>query len=105
MDAVRFGAAFSPVADELEAMARAVRHTVAIRKSTAGTDALNTHNLAKSLERRPEGADLAAQVAEMRKALGRGGKRRAAPPVPAEAAKAEAAGQFKAAKDLRDSQP
>lgn len=101
-DAVGFGAAFSPVADELEAMARAVRHTVALRKSAAGTDALNTYNLAKSLTRRPEGADLAAQVAEMRKALGRGGKRRPASPAPVTPA-AAATPDFRAGKDLRGS--
>jgi hypothetical protein len=90
-DLVQYAAAYEPVADELEALAHFVRHSVIAAKNKAGTEALTTYALAQRLAKRPEGAHLAPYVADMRRALGRARKVKAeakkaaqqqTPPVP-----------------------
>jgi hypothetical protein len=82
--------AYTALADEAEALAHFIRHSVAAAKHRAGTDALTTYAVAQQLAKRPEGADLAPYVEDMRRALGRSGKKKAAavvPPVQPEPAK------------------
>lgn len=72
-DLMAFAEAYGPVADELEALALFVRHTVAAARNKAGSDALLTYAVAQRLAKRPETADLAPHVDDMRTALGRRG--------------------------------
>ena len=77
-DRMSYAEAYGPVADELEAMALFVRHSVRVAKNEAGSNALTTYALAKRLAKRPETAALAPHVEDMRLALGpRGRKARA----------------------------
>jgi hypothetical protein len=69
-----FAEAYAPLADELEALAHFIRHSVALAKNKAGSDALTTYALAKRLAKRPETAELAPHVDDMRNALGARGK-------------------------------
>jgi len=74
-DLMAYGEAYSPVADELEAFAQFIRYSIAAAKAKAADEALNTYALARRLVRRPEHADLAPHVADMRRALGIRGRR------------------------------
>src|SRR5579884_3409284 len=74
--AVEFTQAFEPLADEMEASARAVRHTIALVRASAANDALQAYDIAKGLARKPEGAGLASHIGDMRRTLGRTGRRR-----------------------------
>lgn len=69
-DLISYADAYAPVADELEALAHFVRHSIAAAKNKAGAEALTTYALAQRLAKRPETADLAPHVADMRRALG-----------------------------------
>ncbi|HEV7428736.1 MAG TPA: hypothetical protein VGQ46_20460 [Thermoanaerobaculia bacterium] len=71
-----YAEAYGPVADELEAMALFVRHSVRMAQNEAGSNALTTYALAKRLAKRPESAALAPHVEDMRIALGARGKGR-----------------------------
>jgi hypothetical protein len=70
-DLMKYGEAFTPLADELEALAYYIRHSVAVARSKAGRQALTTYALAQRLAKQPETAHLAPYVADMRRALGR----------------------------------
>jgi len=88
-DLMNFAEAYGPLADELEALAQFIRHSIIAAKSRAGGQALTTYALAKALAKRPETADLAPHVADMRRALGRTRKAKSQPaptpaPVPSE---------------------
>ena len=74
-EALAFSMAFEPVADEAEALARGIRHTIAIKRAKAGDAALRTYDVAKSLSRRTEGSSLTSHVTAMKHGLGRGGRR------------------------------
>src|SRR5580765_4132550 len=74
-DLLTFATAYAPFADELEALASFVRHTVTAAKNEAGSTALTTYALAQRLAKRPETADLAPHVDDMRRALGRLGRK------------------------------
>src|SRR3954449_3030913 len=69
-DRMDFAVAYDPVADELEAMALFIRHSVRVARNEAGSNALTTYALAKRLAKRPETAALAPHVEDMRIALG-----------------------------------
>ena len=80
-DLITFADTFAPLADELEALALFVRHSVASARNTAGADALMTYAFAQRLAKRPEtAAQLAPHVQDMRQALGR--RRKAKQPAP-----------------------
>jgi len=64
-----YAEAYGPLADELEAMALFVRHSVRAAKNQAGSNALMTYAMAKRLAKRPETAGLAPHVEDMRRAL------------------------------------
>jgi len=70
-DLVSYADAYSPVADELEALAQFVRHSVTTARNTAGSEALTTYSLAQRLAKKPRHAGLVPYVADMRRALGR----------------------------------
>jgi hypothetical protein len=70
-DLMSYADAYSPVADELEALAQFVRHSVIAARNQAGHEALTTYALAQRLAKRPEHVVLAPYVADMRRALGR----------------------------------
>jgi len=80
-DLMSYAEAYGPCADELEAFAHFVRHSVNAAKNKAGSDALTTYALAQRLAKRPENADLAPHVEDMRRALG-AFRRSAKPAVP-----------------------
>ena len=75
-DAIRFAAAYGAVADELEAFARGVRHTINIKRSAAVQGSLAAYDLAKGLARSSDGAALVPHIAEIRKTIKRGAPRR-----------------------------
>jgi len=85
-DLLSYADAYEPFADELEALAHFVRHSVITARHKAGSEALTTYALAQRLAKLPETADLAPHVADMSRALGkrgRNGKAKTAPaPVP-----------------------
>jgi len=70
-DLMGYADAYSPVADELEALAQFVRHSVTAARNKAGSEALTTYSLTQRLAKRPEYAHLVPYVADMRRALGR----------------------------------
>jgi hypothetical protein len=70
-DLMSYAEAFEPLADELEALAQFVRHSVIAARHKAGRDALTTYAIAQVLAARPETADLAPHVADMKRALGK----------------------------------
>jgi hypothetical protein len=78
-DLMKYAAAFDPLADELEALAHFVRHSVIVARNKAGKDALTTYAVAKVLAGRPETADLLPHVEDMRRALGRTRKGKSKP--------------------------
>jgi hypothetical protein len=78
-----YAEAYGPLADELEALAQFVRHSVITARHKAGSDALTTYALAQVLAARPETADLAPHVADMRRALGKRARGRGAKSKPA----------------------
>ena len=84
-DLMNYAEAYDAVADELEAMAGFVRHSVVVAKNTAGSYALTTYALARRLAKRPETADLAPHVENMRSALAIGKRSRKAKAQPAPA--------------------
>ena len=73
-----YAEAYGPLADEAEALAHFIRHSVTAAKHRAGVDALTTYAVAQQLAKRPEGAELVPYVDDMRRALGRSGKKKAA---------------------------
>ena len=83
-DLMTYAAAYNPVADELEALAQFIRHSTLTARNKAGSEALMTYAVAQRLAKRPENADLAPHVADMRRALGLKRKAKSKPaPTPA----------------------
>ena len=70
-DLAAYADAYDPLADELEAMALFVRHSVTAARNKAGNEALTTYALAQRLAKQPKYAGLRPHVADMRSALGR----------------------------------
>lgn len=81
-DTIRFSAAYGAIADEAEAFARAVRHTINVRRAATAQACLVVYDLAKGLARKPEGADLVPYIQDIRKTIKRGGRRRTVRPAP-----------------------
>src|ERR1019366_6937300 len=78
-DLASYAEAYPAVADELEAQAHFLRHSIAAAKSKVGSSALTTYAVARVLAKRPETADLLPHVEDMKKALGRGRKSKSKP--------------------------
>ncbi|HEX7153251.1 MAG TPA: hypothetical protein VF618_17330 [Thermoanaerobaculia bacterium] len=70
-DLMSYADAYAPLADELEAMAQFVRHSVIAARNVVGSEALTIYALAQRLAKRPTMAHLAPHVADMRRALGK----------------------------------
>jgi hypothetical protein len=81
-DLMSFAEAYAPVADELEALAAFVRHSVTVARNKAGSDALTTYALARRLAKRPEHAELVPHVDDMRRTLGAKGRKPKVQPEP-----------------------
>src|SRR5438874_3064315 len=81
-DSIRFGAAYSAIADELDALASAVRFTINIKRSASAEEALAAYDLAKGLARKKEGASLVPHIADIRKSLKPGVRRKTAAAAP-----------------------
>ena len=88
-DLMSYGEAYSPFADELEAFAQFVRHSIAAARNAAGSEALTTYALAQRLAKQPKTAGLTPFVRDMRRALGR--TRKPSPEVVAKKAEKAAA--------------
>ena len=73
-DMVAYADAYAPLADELEALAKFVRHSTALARNAAGVEALTTYALAQRLAKQPGNGALVPYVADMRRTLGRGRK-------------------------------
>ncbi len=99
-DLVSYADAYSPVADELEALAHFVRYSVTVARNVAGNEALTTYSLAQRMSKLPQNAHLKPHVADMRRALGRGRKL-----TPEEAAKKAADRAAKAAAKIAKKAP
>jgi len=70
-DLVSYADAYDPLADELEALAHFVRHSVKAARHIVGSEALATYAHARRLTKLRRAAHLAPYVADMRRALGR----------------------------------
>ena len=81
-DLMSYSDAYEALADELEAMASFVRHSVATARNEAGREALMTYAVAQRLAKLPATADLAPYVADMRIALGKHTRKTKAQPAP-----------------------
>ncbi len=81
-DLASYAEAYPAVADELEAQAHFIRHSVAVAKSKVGSSALTTYAVARLLAKRPETADLLPHVEDMKKALGARGRNPKSKPAP-----------------------
>jgi len=77
-DLAMYAVVYGPVADALERLAIEMRHNVNTARSKAGSEALMTYAVTQRLAVRPEHADLAPLVQDMRQALGVTRKRQAA---------------------------
>jgi hypothetical protein len=73
-DLVSYADAYGPLADELEALAQFLRHSVTSARNKAGHEAMLTYTIAQRLAKLPETAHLAPHVADMRRALAAGRK-------------------------------
>jgi hypothetical protein len=78
-DLMAFADAYGPVADELDALAHFVRHSITAAKNKVGSDALTTYALTQRLAKRPETADLAPVADAMSRTLGRRRTKKASP--------------------------
>lgn len=90
-DAAGFSMAFTPVAKELAMMSQAVSYTVAVKRSTVATLALQVYQVGKALVRRTIRPLLIPHVESMKLALGKSRSKTAA------AKPADGTGQPKAA--------
>jgi len=95
-DAAGFSMAFTPVAKELTMMSQAVSYTVAVKRSTVATLALQVYQVGKALVRRTIRPVLIPHVESMKLALGKT-RSKATAAKPPDAAKPPAAPAPKAA--------
>jgi len=69
-DRMTFADAYGPVADEFDAMAQFLRHSIVAARNEAGSAALDIYSATKRLSKRPRNAELVPHVADMARALG-----------------------------------
>jgi len=67
---MEFADAYGPVAEELEAIAQLLRHSIAAARNEAVSAALLVYEMTKRLAKLPETAELAPHVADMQRVLG-----------------------------------
>ena len=97
-DLVSYADAYDPLADELEAFAQFIRHSTRTARNLAGTEALNRYAMAQRLATQRKTAHLAPYVADMRRALGRTGRKTSAEEAAQKAAARAAKATERAAK-------
>ena len=73
-DRLAFADAYGPVADEFDAMAQFLRHSIVAAQSDAGSAALLVYENAKRLAKRSQTSELAPYVADLSRALGQRAK-------------------------------
>lgn len=76
-DTLQFIDAFRPVLDKVTSFANNLRFTIASRKASLTADALQIYDIAKGVARDPGSAAVASLVANMKRDLGRRGRRKA----------------------------
>ena len=82
-DQVAYAGAYTALAEEVEALAKALRNSIATAKNKAGRFALNTYALSARLAQQPENADALLPIAEaLRRTLGRTGVGKKTPATP-----------------------
>lgn len=81
-DTIHFAREYLSVAEELEILARGLRGTVAERRHESAQKALRVYITAKRINHLERRETLIPHLAEMKRALGRTGLRRAKPPEP-----------------------
>ncbi|HEX9981969.1 MAG TPA: hypothetical protein VGF69_01775 [Thermoanaerobaculia bacterium] len=70
-DLMSYAIAYAPLADELEAFAHFIRHSVIAARHKAGDQALTIYAFAQRLAKKPSNAELLPHVADMRRLLGK----------------------------------
>ncbi len=75
-DTLQFIEAFRPVLDKVSAFANSLRFTMNSRKASLALDALQIYDIAKGVARDPGSAAVASLVANMKRDLGRAGRRK-----------------------------
>jgi len=75
-DTLQFIEAFRPVLDKVSAFASSLRFTMNSRKASLALDALQIYDIAKGVARDPGSAAVASLVANMKRDLGRAGRRK-----------------------------
>ena len=73
-DRLAFADAYGPVADEFDAMAQFLRHSIVAAQSDAGSAALMVYENAKRMAKRSKTSELAPYVADLSRALGQRAK-------------------------------
>lgn len=82
-DTLQFLDAYRPVADKLFALASALKFTLASRKASLAANALQIYAIAKGVARDPRSPAVASLVANMKRDLGRRGRKSASTRLPA----------------------
>ncbi|HEU4889116.1 MAG TPA: hypothetical protein VFV49_14620 [Thermoanaerobaculia bacterium] len=82
-DVIAFARAFNSLADELEIVARGLRHTIAVRRGELARLGLRAYRIARSLDLPSEAQQLVPHIKEMKRTLGRGRPNKPVPVVPA----------------------
>jgi hypothetical protein len=86
-DTLQFLEAFRPVLDKVTAFARNLSFTMKSRKASLAADSLQIYDIAKGVARDPASASVASLVDNLKRDLGRGGRRKKKPaPTPTQAA-------------------
>ena len=70
-DLVSYAEAYTPLADELEALMKFIRHSVKAARSKAGSYALTTYAITRRLAKNPETAELKPAAEAMKRELHR----------------------------------
>jgi hypothetical protein len=78
-DLINYAEAYAPAVAQLEALTQFLKHSVLAAKNKAGRQALTTYSLAQRLSKQPQAAYLAPIAEAMKNALGRKGRKAAAP--------------------------
>lgn len=77
-DTLQFIEAFRPVQDKVTAFAHSLKFTMASRKASLAADALQIYDIAKGVARDPGAAGVASLVQNLKRDLGRRGRKKSA---------------------------
>ncbi len=88
-DLLQLSEAFRPLVDRFNAAAKNVQFTIDVKRASLIADALQNYEIAKGVARNPEATTAAEHVGNLKRDLGRSGKRKKKPaPTPAPTAPA-----------------